>query len=134
MEDIEEENIEAENTPEESFEEEGIIFGEDDENKDGIVTMDDLDDVPLRITVQLGQCNLKMEEILKLDIGSIIGIDKLAGEPLEFFFWASPTRSILAHPKSTCAQPGGCESGTKTSRDFCLKARTASLTAVYPPS
>ena len=85
MEDIEEEKIDLENTPEESFEEEGIIFGEDDENKDGIVTMDDLDDVPLRITVQLGQCNLKMDEILKLDIGSIIGIDKLAGEPLEFF-------------------------------------------------
>jgi flagellar motor switch protein FliN/FliY len=26
-----------------------------------------------------------MEEILKLSKGSIIGIDKLAGEPLEFF-------------------------------------------------
>ncbi|TDJ07111.1 MAG: flagellar motor switch protein FliN [Deltaproteobacteria bacterium] len=47
--------------------------------------MDDLDDVPLRISVQLGQCQLKMEDILKLSKGSIIGIDKLAGEPLEFY-------------------------------------------------
>lgn len=79
------EDLEKEKTLKESPEEETMIFGEDDENQQGIVSMDDLDDVPLRISVQLGQCQLKMEDILKLEKGSIIGIDKLAGEPLEFF-------------------------------------------------
>jgi len=86
VEDVEEEKIAEETAPEESAEtEEEGIFGEDDINTDGIVSMDDLDDVPLRISVQLGQCQLKMEDILKLSKGSIIGIDKLAGEPLEFY-------------------------------------------------
>jgi flagellar motor switch protein FliN/FliY len=87
VEDIEEEKNEEESTPEINpveTEEAGII-GEDDDTVEGIINMDDLEDVPLRISVQLGQCQLKMEEILKLSKGSIIGIDKLAGEPLEFF-------------------------------------------------
>ena len=87
MEDIKEERNEEKSTPAlDSVEtEEAEIIGEDDNTGEGIISMDDLDDVPLRISVQLGQCQLKMEEILKLDKGSIIGIDKLAGEPLEFY-------------------------------------------------
>lgn len=40
-------------------------------------------DVPLMITVELGQCRKTIKEILDLNIGSIITLDKLAGEPVD---------------------------------------------------
>lgn len=46
----------------------------------------------------------------------------------------SPTGEIVASPKSTCASPGGCTSGRKTSWPDCFHSLTASLTIVSPPS
>jgi flagellar motor switch protein FliN len=40
-------------------------------------------DVPLQITVELGQCRKPIKEILDLNIGSIITLDKLPGEPVD---------------------------------------------------
>jgi hypothetical protein len=41
-----------------------------------------------------------------------------------------PFTFTSACPKSTCASPGSCKSGTNTSRFFCSCSRTASFTAV----
>jgi len=40
-------------------------------------------DIPLQITVELGRTNLPIYDLLQLGQGSIIELNKLAGEPLE---------------------------------------------------
>lgn len=40
-------------------------------------------DVPLQVTVELGRTNKKIKEILEFGQGSIIELDKLAGEPVD---------------------------------------------------
>jgi flagellar motor switch protein FliN/FliY len=40
-------------------------------------------DVPLEITVELGRSKLKLKEIMDLNIGSIIELDKLTGEHID---------------------------------------------------
>ena len=45
--------------------------------------MDLILDVPLQITVELGQCKKPIKEILELNLGSIVTLDRLAGEPVD---------------------------------------------------
>ncbi len=40
-------------------------------------------DVPLRVTVELGRMDLPVKEILNLTPGSLVELDKLAGEPVD---------------------------------------------------
>jgi flagellar motor switch protein FliN/FliY len=40
-------------------------------------------DVPMRVTVELGRTKMTIKEILGLGEGSIIELDKLAGEPVD---------------------------------------------------
>lgn len=40
-------------------------------------------DIPLKVTVELGRTNKEIKEILELSQGSIIELDKLAGEPVD---------------------------------------------------
>lgn len=42
-------------------------------------------DVPLEVTVELGRTRLLIRDILDLGAGSIIELDKIAGEPVELF-------------------------------------------------
>jgi hypothetical protein len=45
----------------------------------------------------------------------------------------TPPITPTASPKSTCASPRGCASGTNTSRDRRFFSRTQSVTMVMPP-
>lgn len=45
--------------------------------------LDMLLDIPLQVTVELGRTNRTVQEILDLSNGSIIELDKLAGEPVD---------------------------------------------------
>jgi flagellar motor switch protein FliN len=45
--------------------------------------LDMLMDIPLQVTVELGRTKRKIKEILELTHGSIIELDKLAGEPVD---------------------------------------------------
>ncbi|MCJ8006274.1 flagellar motor switch phosphatase FliY [Lederbergia wuyishanensis] len=45
--------------------------------------LDMLLDIPLQVTVELGKTKKSVKEILELGAGSIIELDKLAGEPVE---------------------------------------------------
>ncbi|BCV20821.1 flagellar motor switch protein FliN [Moorella sp. Hama-1] len=47
-------------------------------------------DVPLRLTANLGRARLKVKEILDLKEGSLIVLDKLAGEPVELLVNGTP--------------------------------------------
>ena len=42
-----------------------------------------LGNVKLRLKVQLGQTRMLVEEVLKLDDGSVVELDKLAGDPVD---------------------------------------------------
>jgi flagellar motor switch protein FliN/FliY len=42
-------------------------------------------DIPLEITVVIGKTKILVQELLQLGQGSVIALDKLAGEPMEVF-------------------------------------------------
>ena len=45
--------------------------------------MDFLLDIPLEVTVELGRSRMFIKDLLQLGQGSVIELDKLAGEPME---------------------------------------------------
>jgi flagellar motor switch protein FliN/FliY len=45
--------------------------------------LDMLLDVPLDVSVELGRCRMTIQELLALAPGSVIELDKIAGEPLD---------------------------------------------------
>lgn len=47
--------------------------------------LDMLGDVELDVTIELGRAQLLVEEVLKLQDGSVVELDKLAGDPVEVF-------------------------------------------------
>ncbi|HUS36122.1 MAG TPA: flagellar motor switch protein FliN [Verrucomicrobiae bacterium] len=40
-------------------------------------------DVPVGLTVELGSCHLPMRDVLNLNVGSIVQLDKVADAPVE---------------------------------------------------
>lgn len=42
-------------------------------------------DIPLEVTVELGRTRLLIRDIMDLSVGSIIELDKIAGEPVDLF-------------------------------------------------
>jgi flagellar motor switch protein FliN len=49
------------------------------------VSMDLLRDVNLEMKIELGRTNMNLEEILKLRRGSVVTLDKLAGDPVDIY-------------------------------------------------
>lgn len=48
-------------------------------------TLDLLRDVELEVKIELGRANMYLEEVLKLRRGSVVPLDKLAGDPVDIF-------------------------------------------------
>ncbi|PIQ28602.1 flagellar motor switch phosphatase FliY [bacterium (Candidatus Blackallbacteria) CG17_big_fil_post_rev_8_21_14_2_50_48_46] len=46
-------------------------------------SLDRIVDIPLRVTVELGSTKLKIKNVLDLTKGSVVELDKLAGEPVD---------------------------------------------------
>lgn len=44
-----------------------------------------LNDVDLNVRIQLGQTRMLVEDVLKLDAGSVVELDKLAGDPVDVY-------------------------------------------------
>jgi len=42
-----------------------------------------LNDIPLKVVVELGRTVLKINELMELGVGSIIELDKLSGDPMD---------------------------------------------------
>jgi flagellar motor switch protein FliN/FliY len=57
--------------------------GDDALNKLRIQNLDFILDIPLNVTVELGRTSLVIKDLLQLGQGSVLELDKLAGEPLE---------------------------------------------------
>jgi flagellar motor switch protein FliN len=56
----------------------GAAFSQADETNLGLLL-----DIPLKVTVELGRTKKQIKEILEMSQGSIIELDKLAGEPVD---------------------------------------------------
>jgi len=48
-------------------------------------TIDMLDDVQLDVKIELGRTSMYIEEVLKLGEGSVVELDKLAGDPVDIY-------------------------------------------------
>ncbi|OUR98967.1 flagellar motor switch protein FliN [Halobacteriovorax marinus] len=60
-----------------------IKAGDDALNKLKVQNLDFILDIPLKITVELGRTEVMIKDLLQLGQGSVLELDKLAGEPLE---------------------------------------------------
>ena len=47
--------------------------------------LDLLADVDLNVTIELGRTRMLVEDVLKLDQGSVVELDKLAGDPVDIY-------------------------------------------------
>lgn len=61
-------------------------------NAPGSPNLDILLDVPVKLTVELGSCLLPMREVLELNVGSVVQLDKIADEPVQL----SVNRKLVA--------------------------------------
>jgi len=56
----------------------------------GFVKLDMLLDIPVSVSIELGRTQLQLGEILQLGQGSVVELDKLAGEPFEVLVQGRP--------------------------------------------
>jgi flagellar motor switch protein FliN/FliY len=42
-------------------------------------------DVPVQVTVELGACQMPMRDVLQLNFGSVVTLDKVAEAPVDLF-------------------------------------------------
>lgn len=62
-------------------------------NDSGGRNMDFLLDIPLDISVELGNAKIKIGDLLKLSQGSVVELNRLTDEPLEIFV----NKKLMAH-------------------------------------
>ena len=60
-----------------------VKAGDDSLNKLKVQNLDFILDIPLEVTVELGRTKVLVKDLLTMGQGSVIELDKLAGEPLE---------------------------------------------------
>lgn len=60
-----------------------VKAGDDALNKLKVQNLDFILDIPLKVTVELGRTTVMIKDLLQLGQGSVLELDKLAGEPLE---------------------------------------------------
>jgi len=59
--------------------------GKDDSHDDAGRDLDFILDIPLELSVELGRSKMLVNDLLQLGQGSIVELNKLAGEPLEIY-------------------------------------------------
>ena len=79
-----------ENTGEEITEEatqdapgEANLVAEQDESESGKINSDVLQNIPVTISVEGGRTSLKIRDLMRLTQGSVVELDRIAGEPLD---------------------------------------------------
>ena len=58
----------------------------------GTPNLDIILDVPVKLAVELGSCQMPMREVLELAVGSVVQLDKVADEPVQL----SVNRKLIA--------------------------------------
>jgi len=77
------EETESSSVEEVSFEEQATAVNPKKGSPGDKLDVDFLNDVPMTITVELGVGNITIKDLLQLGEGSVLELNKLAGEPLE---------------------------------------------------
>lgn len=54
-----------------------------DDSSGGAVNMDAILDVPVTISMEIGRTNINIRNLLQLNQGSVVELDRLAGEPMD---------------------------------------------------
>ncbi|MEJ2405410.1 MAG: FliM/FliN family flagellar motor switch protein, partial [Candidatus Thiodiazotropha sp.] len=54
-----------------------------DESIGGTVNMDAILDVPVTISMEIGRTRINLRNLLQLNQGSVVELDRLAGEPMD---------------------------------------------------
>lgn len=73
----EQEKVEAEQVPMQNLVDDGREGNMGDTNLDVIL------DIPISISLQIGSTKISIRNLLKLNQGSVVELDRLAGEPLD---------------------------------------------------
>lgn len=68
---------------EEAKEQQGEVTEGDQQLNDKMSKLELILDIPLRVSVELGRTRLLVNDLLQLGQGSVIELNKLAGDPLE---------------------------------------------------
>ena len=54
-----------------------------EENKDGMENLKVLENIEVKLTVEVGSTELKIRDLLRLNEGSVVELERLAGDPLD---------------------------------------------------
>jgi flagellar motor switch protein FliN len=66
----------------------GVAAG--DKRRQGGQTLDFIMDVTLQVTVEVGRARMTIQDLLQLGQGSVMELEKLAGEPLDIYINGKP--------------------------------------------
>ncbi len=72
-----------ENNVEEQVEEQTVSTEETDQILSSADNLRVLENIDVKLTVEVGSAELKIRELLRLNEGSVIELDRLAGDPLD---------------------------------------------------
>ena len=59
------------------------LAAEQDELESGKINSDVLQNIPVTISVEVGRTSLKIRDLMRLTQGSVVELDRIAGEPLD---------------------------------------------------
>ena len=78
------ETVEEENKLEESNKSEEVNSDNIEENKrTGLENLKVLENIDVKLTVEVGGAEIKLRELLRINEGSVIELERLAGDPLD---------------------------------------------------
>lgn len=60
---------------------------------DGTSNLDSILDIPVSLSVEIGQTKINIRNLLQLNQGSVVELDRLAGEPLDLLI----NKTLVAH-------------------------------------
>ena len=62
---------------------ENLVATNEEESQNGKINSEVLQGIPVTISVEVGKTSLKIRDLLRLSQGSVVELDRLAGEPLD---------------------------------------------------
>jgi len=82
-EDNTEEQTETQSNTEEQTEMQSISEDNSEQTSSSVDNLRVLENIDVKLTVEVGSAELKIRELLRLNEGSVIELDRLAGDPLD---------------------------------------------------
>ena len=78
------EAVEEENKVEETNKSEEVNLDNDEKNqRTGLENLKVLENIDVKLTVEVGGAEIKLRELLRINEGSVIELERLAGDPLD---------------------------------------------------